>query len=165
MINGAGDGVGLFAVQIAKYYEAEVTAVGNTMKLDMLHSIGADHVIDYTREDFTKNGQRYDMILDIAGYHSIIDNKRALTPSGAYFMVGGSRSSIFQAVFLGAVISMTGKKKMGLIPWKPNKKEDMDFIRMLIEFGKVRPVIDRRYPLNEVAEALWHFEKGTLKGK
>jgi len=159
LINGAGGGVGPFAVQIAKYFSAEVTGVDSTKKLDMLRLIGADHVIDYTQEDFTKNGQCYDLILDIAAYHSIFDYKRALSPKGIYSILGGSRAAIFQAVFLGSLISMTGSKKMGLMVSKPNKKEDLDFIKELIESGKVAPVIDRRYPLNDVAEALRYFEE------
>ncbi len=165
LINGAGGGVGPFAVQIAKYYGAEVTGVDNPKKLDMLRSIGADHVIDYTKEDFTKNGQHYDLILDIAGYHSIFDYKRALSPNGIYAIVGGSRFTIFQAVFLGPLISITGSKKMGLMAWKPNKKEDLDFIKELLESGKVVPVIDSCYPLRDVAEALRFFEEGQPQGK
>jgi NADPH:quinone reductase-like Zn-dependent oxidoreductase len=165
LINGAGGGVGPFAVQIAKYFGAEVTGVDSTKKLDMLRSIGADHVIDYTKEDFTKNGQHYDLILDIAAHHSIFDYKRALSPKGIYAVVGGSRATIFQAVFLGPLISMTGNKKMGLMAWKPNKREDLDFVKELIESGKVVPVIDRRYPLSEVAEALRYFEEGHPQGK
>jgi NADPH:quinone reductase-like Zn-dependent oxidoreductase len=165
LINGAGGGVGPFAVQIAKYYGAEVTGVDNTKKLNMLRSIGADYVIDYTKEDFTKNGQRYDLILDIAAHHSIFDYKRALSPTGIYLIVGGSRSSIFQAVFLGPLISMTGSKKLGLMAWKPNKKEDLVFIKELLESGKVVPVIDSCYPLREVAEALQYFEEGQPQGK
>jgi NADPH:quinone reductase-like Zn-dependent oxidoreductase len=165
LINGAGGGVGPFAVQIAKYFGAEVTGVDSTKKLDMLRLIGADHVIDYTQEDFTKNGQHYDLILDIAAHHSIFDYKRALSPKGIYAIVGGSRSSIFQAVFLGPLISMIGSKKMGLMAWKPNKKEDLDFIKELIESGKVIPVIDRCYPLNEVAKAFRYFEEGHPRGK
>jgi len=147
LINGAGGGVGPFAIQIAKYYGAEVTCVDNTKKLDMLRSIGADHVIDYIQEDFTKNGQHYDLILDIAAHHSIFDYKRALSPKGIYLIVGGSRSSILQAVFLGPLISIIGSKKMGLMIWKPNKKEDLEFMKELIESGKVVPVIDKTYPL------------------
>ena len=165
LINGAGGGVGPFAVQIAKYFGAEVTGVDNASKLDMLRSIGADHVIDYTQEDFTKNGQHYDLILDIAAHHSIFDYRRALSPKGIYLIVGGSRSSIFQVVFLGPLISIIGSKKMGLMMWKPNKKEDLDFMKELIEAGKVVPVIDRCYPLSEVAEALRYFEEGHPQGK
>ena len=101
LTNGAGGSVGTFAVQIAKYFGAEVTGVDSTRKLDMMRSIGADQVIDYTQEDFTKNGQRYDLILDVAAYRSIFDYKRELSPKGIYVMVGGSTARIFQAVFLG----------------------------------------------------------------
>jgi len=164
LINGAGGGVGTFAVQIAKYYGAEVTGVDAAEKLDMVRSIGADHVIDYTKEDFTKNGQSYDLILDIAAHHSIFDYKRSLNPDGIYLIVGGSRRSIFQALFLGPLISMLGSKKMG-IPMKPNKREDLVFVKELIEAGKVVPVIDRSYPLSKVAEALQYLEEGHHKGK
>ncbi|GAF85296.1 unnamed protein product, partial [marine sediment metagenome] len=123
LINGAGGGVGTFAVQIAKYFGAEVTGVDSTRKLDMVCSIGADQVIDYTQEDFTKSGQRYDLILDVVAYRSIFDYKRALSPKGIYVFVGGSTAAIFQALLLGPLISMTGSKKMGVVMWKPNKKE------------------------------------------
>jgi len=163
LINGAGGGVGTFAVQIAKSFEAEVTGVDSTRKLDMLRSIGADQVIDYTQEDFTKSGQRYDLILDVAAYHSIFDYKRALSPKGIYVMVGGSSARIFQVMFLGPLISMTGSKKLGILAHKPNK--GLDFMKELFEAGKVVPVIDRRYPLSEVPEALRHFGEGHAKGK
>ena len=163
LINGAGGGVGTFAVQIAKSFGAEVTGVDSTRKLDMLRSIGADQVIDYTQEDFTKSGQRYDLILDVAAYHSIFDYKRALSPKGIYVMVGGSTARIFQVMFLGPWISMTGSKKMGILMHKPNK--DLAFMKELFEAGKVVPVIDRRYPLSEVAEALRYFGEGHAKGK
>lgn len=164
LINGAGGGVGTFAVQIAKYFGAEVTGVDSAEKLDMLRSIGADHVVDYTKEDFTKNGQSYDLILDVAAYHSIFDYKRAFSPKGIYLIVGGSRTAIFQALFIGPLISMSGSKKMG-IPMKPNKREDLVFVKELIEAGKVTPVIDRRYSLSEVGEALRYLEEGHNKGK
>ena len=164
LINGAGGGVGTFAVQIAKYYGADVTGVDSAGKLDMLRSIGADHVIDYTKEDFTKNGQSYDLILDIAAHHSIFDYKRALSSNGIYLIVGGSRTAIFQALFLGSLISKLGNKKMG-IPMKPNAKEDLIFVKELIEAGKVIPVIDRCYPFSKVAEALQYLEEGSHKGK
>jgi len=163
LINGAGGGTGTFAVQIAKYFGAEVTGVDSTRKLDMLRSIGADHVIDYTQEDFTKSGQRYDLILDVAAYHSIFDYKRALSPKGIYVMVGGSMALMFQVLFLGPWISMTGSKKMGILMHKPNK--DLAFMKELFEAGKVVPVIDRRYPLSEVAEALRYLEEGHAQGK
>jgi NADPH:quinone reductase-like Zn-dependent oxidoreductase len=163
LINGAGGGVGTFAVQIAKSFGAEVTGVDSTKKLDMLRSIGADQVIDYTQEDFTKSGQRYDLILDVAAYHSIFDYKRALSPKGIYVMVGGSSARIFQAIFLGPLISKTGSKKLGILAHKPNK--GLDFMKELFEAGKVVPVIDRRYPLSEVPEALRYFGEGHAKGK
>jgi NADPH:quinone reductase-like Zn-dependent oxidoreductase len=163
LINGAGGGAGTFAVQIAKSFGAEVTGVDSTSKLDMMRSIGADQVIDYTREDFTKNGQRYDLILDFAAYHSIFDYKRALSPKGIYVMVGGSSARIFQVMFLGPWISMTGSKKMGILMHKPNK--DLAFMKELFEAGKVVPIIDRRYPLNETAEALRYFGEGHAQGK
>ncbi|MDL2124616.1 MAG: NAD(P)-dependent alcohol dehydrogenase [Deltaproteobacteria bacterium] len=163
LINGAGGGAGSFAVQIAKLFGAEVTGVDSTRKLDMMRSIGADQVIDYTQEDFTQNGQRYDLILDLVAYHSIFDYKRALSPKGVYVMVGGSMSHIFQTLFFGSWIFMTGRKKMGILGAKPNK--DLAFIIELIESGKVIPVIDRQYPLSEVPEALRYLGEGHAKGK
>ena len=165
LINGAGGGVGPFAVQIAKHLGAQVTAVDNGAKLEFLGSIGADYVIDYTKEDFTKNGQKYDLIVDVAGYHSILGYRRALTSTGIYSIVGGSRSTIFQVVFLGYLISLFGKKKFGLMAWKPNKKEDINYVLELITSGKIAPVIDRCYSLEEIAEAFHYFETGHPKGK
>jgi NADPH:quinone reductase-like Zn-dependent oxidoreductase len=165
LINGAGGGVGTFAVQIAKSFGAEVTGVDSTKKLDMMRSIGADHVIDYTQEDFTKSGQCYDLILDVVAYRSISDYKRALNPKGICRFVGGSMATIFKAVILGPLILMTGSKKMGIVIWKPNKKEDLAFLIELLEAGKVVPVIDRRYPLNKVAEAFRYLEEGHHQGK
>jgi NADPH:quinone reductase-like Zn-dependent oxidoreductase len=165
LINGAGGGVGTFAVQIAKCFGAEVTGVDSTSKLDMLRSIGADHVIDYTQEDFTKSGQRYDLILDVVVHRSVFDYKRALSPQGICVFVGGSMTRVFLNVLLGSLISMAGSKKIGLGTWKPNKKEDLDFLKELLEAGKVVPVIDRRYPLSEVAEAFRYLEAGHAKGK
>jgi NADPH:quinone reductase-like Zn-dependent oxidoreductase len=164
LINGAGGGAGTFAVQIAKSYGAEVTGVDSTGKLDMLRSIGADHVIDYTQEDFTKNGQHYDLVLDVVTYRSIFDYKRVLSPKGIYVMLGGgSWARVYQAMFLGPWISMTGSKKMGILMHKPNK--GLAFMKELLEAGKVVPVIDKRYPLSKVPEALRYFGKGDAKGK
>jgi NADPH:quinone reductase-like Zn-dependent oxidoreductase len=165
LINGAGGGVGTFAVQIAKSFGAEVTGVDSSGKLDMLRSIGADHVIDYTQEDFTKNGQRYDLILDVVASRSIFDTKRALSPKGIFVMVGGSGAAILQAFILGPLISMTGSKKMGIVMWKPNNQEDLVILEELFEAGRVAPVIDRCYPLCEVPEALRYLEAGHAKGK
>jgi NADPH:quinone reductase-like Zn-dependent oxidoreductase len=165
LINGAGGGVGTFAVQIAKSHGAEVTGVDNKSKFEMLRSIGADHVIDYTQEDFTKNGQLYDLILDVVASRSIFDYKRALSPKGIFVMVGGSGAAILQAFLLGPLISMTGSKKMGIVMWKPNNQEDLAILEELFAAGKVMPVIDRRYPLNEVPGALQYLEEGHARGK
>ncbi len=163
LINGAGGGVGSFAVQIAKSFGAEVTGVDSTEKLEMMRSIGADYVIDYTQEDFTKNGQAYDLILDVMAYHSVFDYKRVLSPRGIYVMVGGSMARIFQIMLLGPLISKIGSKKITILALKPNK--DLDFMIELIESGKVVPVIDRRYPLNEVPQALRYIGEGHAQGK
>jgi len=165
LINGAGGGVGTFAVQIAKSRGAEVTGVDSPSKLDMLRSIGADHVVDYTQEDFTKSGQLYDLILDVVASRSIFDYKRALSPKGIFVMVGGSGAAILQAFVLGPLISMTGSKKMGIVMWKPNNQEDLAILEELFEAGKIVAVIDRRYPLNEVPQALRYLEEGHAKGK
>ena len=165
LINGAGGNVGPFAVQIAKSFGAEVTGVDSTNKLDMLRSIGADHVIDYTQQDYTKTGQRYDRILDVGAYRSIFDSKRALNPKGIYIIVGGSTAAILQAVFLGPLISMAGSQKMGMYMGKPFNHEDVVFLKELLEAGKVTPVIDRSYPLSEVPDALRYQEEGRARGK
>ncbi|MGO8950009.1 MAG: NAD(P)-dependent alcohol dehydrogenase, partial [Ktedonobacterales bacterium] len=164
LINGASGGVGMFAVQIAKSFGAEVTAVCSTRNVDLVRSLGADHVIDYSKEDFTHNGQQYDLILAANGYHPIFAYKRALRPKGIYVMSGGSMTQVFQAMLLGPWISMTGSKKMGNVMAKPNK-EDLVFVKELLEAGKVAPVIDRSYPLGETAEALRYLEEGHAQGK
>jgi len=164
LINGASGGVGTFAVQIAKSFGAEVTGVCSTSKLDMVRSIGADHVIDYTQEDFTKNGQRYDLIFAANGHHPISAYKRALSPKGTYVMSGGSGAQMFQAMLLGPMMSMSGNKKMGNLLKKPSKK-DLVVLKELLEAGKVTPVIDRTYPLSEVPKAIRYLEEGHAKGK
>jgi NADPH:quinone reductase-like Zn-dependent oxidoreductase len=165
LINGAGGGVGTFAVQIAKSFGAEVTGVDSSGKLDMLRSIGADHVIDYTQEDFTRSGQQYDLILDVVASRSIFDYKRALNPKGVFVMVGGTGVAILQAFLLGPLISTTGSQKMGIVMWKPNNQEDLAILEALFEAGKVVPIIDKQYPLSEVPEALRYLEAGHAKGK
>jgi len=165
LINGASGGVGTFAVQIAKSLGAEVTGVASTKKLELVRSIGADHVIDYTQEDFTKNGHHYDLILDVAAHHSILDYKRALSPNGIYSVVGGSTSAFLQVILLGPLISLFGSKKLGLMIWKPNKREDMVCLVDFFEDGKFVPVIDRVYPLSEVADGLKYLEEGNVQGK
>ena len=164
LINGASGGVGTFAVQIAKSFGAEVTGVCSTAKLDMVRSIGADHVIDYTQEDFTQNGHRYDLILAANGYHPISDYRRVLTPNGTYVMTGGSMDQMTEAMFQGSWISMTGSQKMGNLLAKPNNA-DLAFMKELLEAGKVKPVIDRTYPLSETVEAIRYLEEGHAQGK
>jgi NADPH:quinone reductase-like Zn-dependent oxidoreductase len=164
LINGASGGIGTFAVQIAKSFGAEVTGVCSTRNLDMVLSIGADRVIDYSQEDFTKNEQRYDLILAAAGYSSIFDYKRALSPNGIYVMTGGSMKQIMQANLLGPVISRARGKKLVALSHKPNQN-DLAFMKELLEAGQVKPVIDRRYTLSEVAEAVRYYGEGHSQGK
>ncbi len=164
LINGASGGVGSFAVQIAKAFGAEVTAVCSTRNVGRMRSIGADHVIDYTQEDFTQNGQQYDLILAANGYHPLSAYQRALSPDGTYVMTGGAMAQMFEAMLLGPLVSMTGNKKMGNLLAKPDKA-NLGFIKELLEAGKVKPVIDRCYPLSEVAEAIRYVEAGHAQGK
>lgn len=163
LINGAGGGVGTIAIQIAKSFGAEVTGVDRTDKLDMLISVGADHVIDYTKEDFTKNGKQYDLILDVVAHHSIFECNRALISDGMYVMVGGSVSRILQLVFLGRFLSKTGKKLMMLMH-QPNQ-EDLGLLNEFFESNKVVPIIDRSYLLSAVPEAMRYFWTGPCQRK
>jgi NADPH:quinone reductase-like Zn-dependent oxidoreductase len=164
LINGASGGVGTFAVQIAKAFGAEVTAVCSTRNVDAMRSLGADHIIDYKQEDFTQSGQRYDLIIAANGYHPISAYRRALKPEGIYVCTGGTMPQIFQSIILGAFISMTGKKKMGNLMAHPDT-QDLAFVSTLIEAGKVLPVIDRCYPLSETAEAMRYLSEGHARGK
>jgi NADPH:quinone reductase-like Zn-dependent oxidoreductase len=164
LINGASGGVGTYAVQIAKYYAAEVTAVCSTRNVDQARSIGADHVIDYTKEDFTKSGQKYDLIFAANGFHPLSDYKRALNPKGIYVMAGGSKAQIFQAMLMGPWMSERGGRKIGGVSAKRSQK-DLVILKELIEAGKVVPVIDKRYPLAEAAEALRYLGAGHAQGK
>jgi len=170
LVHGAGGGVGTFAVQLAKAFGAEVTAVCSTRNVDLVRSLGADQVIDYTQVDFTKakRGQRYDLILGVNGYHPLLAYRRALRPTGRYVMVGASTAHLFQALFqvllLGAVLSRMGRRKMACFVCKPTQK-DLLFVRELLEARKIVPVIDRRYPLRETAEAIRYLEAGHAQGK
>jgi NADPH:quinone reductase-like Zn-dependent oxidoreductase len=164
LINGASGGVGTFAVQIAKSFGAEVTGVCSTRNVDILQSLGADHVIDYSKEKFTDNNQRYDLILGVNGHQPLSDYKRALKPNGIFIHVGGSEAQMFQAMTLGAWISKTSNIKMGSFLQRANQK-DLVFVKELLEAGKVKPVIDKQYSLNEVAEAFRYFEQGHAQGK
>src|SRR5512137_2173509 len=150
LINGAGGGMRTFPVQIAKYYGAEVTGVDSQRKFEMLRAIGADHVIDYAQEDCTMGVERYDLILDTVARRSIFDYRRVMAPDGLFVLLGGSRFAIFQAMFLGPLVSIAGKKKMGVNPLKVNDDEDLRFLLELHEKGKLLPVIDRRIPLSGV---------------
>jgi NADPH:quinone reductase-like Zn-dependent oxidoreductase len=167
LINGASGGVGTFAVQIAKSFGAEVTAVCSARNLDNARMIGADHVVDYTQDDVTKNGQSYDLIIQVNGYHSILDYRHALSPKGIYIQAGGSRvvRSLFEAVLLGELISIAGKKRMGFMGIAKMNQKDLVFLKTLLEAGKIKPVIDRRYTPPEVPEAFRYFEEGHAKGK
>jgi NADPH:quinone reductase-like Zn-dependent oxidoreductase len=164
LINGASGGVGSFAVQLAKTFGAEVTAVCSTRNLDRARSIGADHVIDYTKEDFAKNGQEYDLILATNGDRSISDYRRALSPKGVYVQTGGSMSQMTQAMLMGPWMSRNGQKMGNMGVAKPNQK-DLVTMKELLEAGKVKPVIDRCYPLSQVADAIRYLEEGHAQGK
>jgi NADPH:quinone reductase-like Zn-dependent oxidoreductase len=165
LIQGASGGVGTFAVQLAKSFGAEVTAVCSTRNLDMVRSIGADHVIDYTREDFTRNQKRYDLIFAVNGYHSLSDYKRKLNPQGIYVCAGGSLSQMFQAMLLGSLMSEKDGRKIGSMGIAKVIQEDLVFLGELLEAGKIAPVIDRSYPLDEIAEAIRYVEEEHARGK
>jgi NADPH:quinone reductase-like Zn-dependent oxidoreductase len=168
LINGASGGVGTFAVQIAKAYGAKVTGVCSTRNLGLVRSIGADEVIDYTQADFTKGGQRYDLILDTVGTHSLSDYRRVLTPNGALIIVGsldkghwlGPLSGLIDAKLYSHFVS----QKMVFVLAELNPK-DLDILRDWMQTGKITPVIDRRYALSEVPEAIRYLEQGHARGK
>jgi NADPH:quinone reductase-like Zn-dependent oxidoreductase len=172
LINGAGGGSGTFGLQYAKLIGAEVTCVDRQEKLDMLRKLGADRVIDYAREEFTESGQVYDLILDVVTYRSVYDYLKALAHEGRYVMLGGgSYSRVFQIFWLRPLISVMqrlshGKKgrKMGILMHRPNQK-DLNFLTELLEAGKVKPVIDRRFHLSESREAFRHYAEGLAQGK
>ena len=164
LINGASGGVGSFAVPMAKAYGAEVTGVCSTGKMDFVSELDADRVIDYTREDFTRNGCEYDLILDVQGHHSFFDYKRALSANGRYVMVGGSSRLINQVLIFGTWTSLFSSKKMGLLMHKPGAG-DLQKVSTLIEVGTVKPVIDKSYPLSEIAEAFRYYAAGQTRGK
>ncbi len=164
LINGAGGGAGTFAIQLAKLAGAEVTGVDNTEKLELMQSLGADHVIDYTKEDFTQNGQQYDLILDVIAHRSVFAYQRSLSPNGSYFMVGGSAATMFQSLLLGPWIRRTTGKKISLLMVQTDAR-DLIYITELIESGKVVTVIDKRYTLSDTAEALRYLGEGHAKGK
>ena len=166
LVNGASGGVGTFAVQIAKSFGTEVTGVCSTRNLDLVRSIGADHVIDYTQADFTKNGQHYDLIYDAVGNRSVSDYKRALNPKGTCVIAGFQNlPRLFEHMVLGPLRSRTGNKKVGLMGIAKMNQKDLVFVKELLEAGKIVPVIERRYPLREVPEAIRYLEEGHARGK
>lgn len=164
LINGAGGSAGTFAVQLAKLHGAEVTGVDNTRKMDFLRSLGVDHVIDYTRQDFTKSGKQYDLILDLIAHRSAFACARALKPSGTYFFVGGSVATLFQVLLLGPWIKRTTGKNLRLLIVPQDSKALMAITELCME-GKVVPVIDKLYPLRDVPAALRYVAEGRAKGK
>ncbi|MFZ1753023.1 MAG: NAD(P)-dependent alcohol dehydrogenase [Caldilineaceae bacterium] len=164
LINGASGGVGTFAVQIAKAFGAEVTGVCSTRNLEMVRSLGADHVIDYQKEDFARNGHLYDLILAVNGYHPLSDYLRALKPNGTYVVAGGSMLQLIRAASKKKRNSKTGGQKT-YIASLVQSQEDLLFIKELLETGKIIPVMDGYYPLSKTAEAFWYFEKEHPRGK
>jgi len=164
LINGASGGVGTYAVQIAKAFGGEVTAVCSTRNLEMVRSLGADHVIDYKKEDIPKNGQQYDLILAVNGYHPISDYLWVLKPEGSYVVAGGSMFQLAQATINKKKISKTGHQKISIVSLVQSQ-EDLILIKELLESEKIMPVIDACYPISKTVEAFWYFEKVHPKGK
>lgn len=165
LINGAGGGVGTLAVQYARFKGARITCVDRAGKEVVLRSLGADKFIDFTREDYTRNGQKYDVILDVIAHRSVSDYRRALKPDGRFVMIGGSMGLLLLQMMLATfVTSRFGSKKLGIMGYKPNRK-DLDYLGRLFEEGILIPVIDKRYPLAETAAAFRYFESGGVKGK
>ena len=163
LLNGAGGGVGTFALQIAKLHDAEVTVVDKAGKLDMLRGLGADHAIDYLEKDFTREGRSYDLILDAKTNRSPFAYARALDRNGTYVTVGGDLPRLFQALVLNPLISRSSGRSVRIVALKPNK--DLAYMNELFEAGKLAPVIERTYTLAETPEALRHFGTGDHKGK
>lgn len=163
LINGAGGGVGTFGIQIAKLYGAEVTGVDCGPKLEMMRSMGFDHVIDYTKQDFTKNGKCYELILDAKTNRSMFDYARALCPHGVYVTVGGSISRLLQSLLLSPWIRIIHKKHIRLVALKPNK--DLKYMNELFEAGKMKVVIDGPYTFDKIPDAFRRFSKAEHKGK
>lgn len=165
LINGAGGCVGPFAIQIAKSRGAEVTGVDRGDKLEMIRSLGADHVVDYTREDFTKGGERYDFILDIAARRTLLAHRRALAPGGAYVQIARTIGGFARAAVLGGLLGLATNRRMGVFSWQPNRRADMEELAEMIVRGELSPLVDGRYQLSEVPEALRRHAAGHVRGK
>ncbi len=165
LIYGGSGGVGTFAVQIAKAFGTEVTAVCSTRNVDMVRSIGAEHVIDYIKESFNPNGQRFDLIAGVNGYQSILSYRRALNPGGTYVAAGGSMVQIFQGMLLGSLVSKLGSQKMLFMGIASINQKDLAFMAELLEAGKVRPVVEKCYPLAETAQAIRYLVDEHARGK
>jgi NADPH:quinone reductase-like Zn-dependent oxidoreductase len=164
LISGAGGGVGTFAVQLAKHFGAEVTAVCSTQNVDRVRSIGADHVIDYTKEDFTRSGRRYDLVAAVNGNHSLLEYRRALSANGICVVLGGAMAQFLPVIFLGPLFSRFGQRKFRAMMTRPNQ-QDLLLLKQLLEAGTVAPVIDREYPLAEVPDAIRYLVGGHARGK
>jgi len=164
LINGAGGGTGMYAVQLAKLHGAEVTGVDNVEKLEFMRSLGADHVIDYARENFTRNGRAYDLILDVAAHRSAFAYRRALAPGGRYLYVGGSVPSLLQVLVIGPLIGRAAHKRVRLLAVRLGVEHVGPLVE-LCQAGKITTIIDRRYPLSEAPDALRYLGEGHAKGK
>jgi NADPH:quinone reductase-like Zn-dependent oxidoreductase len=160
LINGGGGSTGTLAIQIAKVFDADLTAVDRVDKFDLMHSLGADHLIDYAKEDFTRNGGQYDLILDVNTTRPIDDYQRALRPNGTYVTVGGSTLRILQLVLFS---KLAGRRNLHMVAYKANK--DLPYLVDLFETGRLRPVIDRCFPLEKTADAFRYYGEGGFKGK
>ncbi len=166
LISGASGNVGPFAVQIAKAFGGEVTGVCSTSKVDFVRSLGADHVIDYTQVDYTRTGERYDWILDVDGHHSVVSARRALPSGGVYLSLGGPGRRMLEYLFVAPFLNRLTKRHAGIkFAWKPFHPADVQYLLDLIAAGKVRTTIDRRFPLDQVADALRQVDEGRATGK
>lgn len=163
MIIGASGGSGTFAIQIARQYDVEITGVCSTTKMDLVRALGADHVIDYTQGNFTRSGQRYDLIIDAHSHYSLSDYKRLLKPNGLYVMHGGTSAAMFRNMFTAPVLSLFGKRKFRILLHKANK--GLDVMNELLNAGKVIPIIDKSFPLTEFVEAFRYYGSGQARGK
>lgn len=163
LINGAGGGAGSYAIQLAKYFGAEVTGVDSSAKQEIMRTLGADYVVDFQQADFTQSGRQYDLILDLAASHSIFDYKRSLAPNGRYVMVGGTLAHLFGTLIIGSMLSLTGSRQLGILAHQPNK--NLADIVALVENGQITPAVDCCFPLEETRAAFHHFGSGQVKGK